>query len=218
MSKEEREACVDAFGELMKAKLSANAHKGDRGGWRRDTPKALLRRLREEVRELADLIDADFDNDDGTDPDFTAKVAGEAADVGNFAMFIADVAGAIDVSDDLAPMTPEEEKFAAESFDRFLAIKHGTDRLEVAEAQVKDLTIALGDAVARVARLEKERVDTRELERDHQHLSSFVDDTARALADFTTLEAAGTCDKPHEALVRDLRDAAARLAIERIKR
>ena len=97
MSRQEREACVDAFAVLMKAKLAKNAHKGDRDGWRCDTPNALLRRLREEVQELAHLVDVPFVNDDGTDPDFAAEVGGEAADIANFAMVIADVAGAIDV-------------------------------------------------------------------------------------------------------------------------
>lgn len=106
MSRRERDACVDVFAGRMKAKLAANAHKGDRDGWRCDPPHALLRRLREEVKELADLIDVALVNDDGTDPDFADKVADECADVANFAMFIADVAGGVDVEDPYPGMKP----------------------------------------------------------------------------------------------------------------
>lgn len=69
------------FATEMEAKLDANRHKGDRQGWLSCTPHSLLTRLKEEVQELEDAMrDGRFES---------AK--GEAADVGNFAMMIADV-------------------------------------------------------------------------------------------------------------------------------
>lgn len=86
---------VLAFAQAMEAKL--REHDGDRGaaGWRRDSTSALLRRLREEVEELA-LVGP-----------FTCvdEVLGEAADVGNFAMMIADVCGVLRAPAPSAPMT-----------------------------------------------------------------------------------------------------------------
>lgn len=61
----------------MRKKLRANTHKG---GWQNDTPEALIVRLREEVDELEELI-----------REGRPGVYGEAADVANFAMMIADV-------------------------------------------------------------------------------------------------------------------------------
>lgn len=92
MSKKEREACVDAFAQKMKNKLEENAHKGDREGWTRDPPAALLRRLREEVRELAELISTEAM---GCGPLEVEGIAREAADVANFAMMIADCCGGL---------------------------------------------------------------------------------------------------------------------------
>lgn len=70
---------VARFAQLMERRLRANDHKG---GWRGDTPHALLRRLREETDELYLAITAE-------------DVGNEAADVANFAMMIADVCGAL---------------------------------------------------------------------------------------------------------------------------
>lgn len=81
---------VCAFADLMEQKLQANDHKG---GWRGDAPWPLFLRLKEEVRELADLLGP------GTRGDFASwayRVGREAADVANFAMMIADVCGALD--------------------------------------------------------------------------------------------------------------------------
>jgi NTP pyrophosphatase (non-canonical NTP hydrolase) len=69
---------VDRFAQQMERKLRANDH---RPGWMNDSPEALLRRLREEVDELEAVVKA---NGPG--------VVGEAADVANFAMMIAEVA------------------------------------------------------------------------------------------------------------------------------
>lgn len=64
----------------MERKLIANRHKG---GWDRCSKRYLLRRLREEVDELART---------GSDK---RKTTQEAADVANFAYMIADVFGVI---------------------------------------------------------------------------------------------------------------------------
>ncbi len=69
---------VRAFAGLMEAKLRENDHKP---GWKHDDPYALFRRLCEEVGELRAALKKPF------------AVAGETADVANFAMMIADVCG-----------------------------------------------------------------------------------------------------------------------------
>lgn len=82
---------VAAFARDMQRKLDANEHKGgwaryDSSGrrvWRRDTVVYLLNRLHEEVDELEEEIFGSFG---GT----FNEIISEAADVGNFAMMIAD--------------------------------------------------------------------------------------------------------------------------------
>jgi hypothetical protein len=69
---------VLAFAQAMEAKLKENDHKG---GWKACTPPWLMERLREEVHEPGSAV--------------PERVLGEAADVANFAMFIADVCGAL---------------------------------------------------------------------------------------------------------------------------
>src|SRR3990167_1972258 len=70
---------VRQFAELMEERLKANDHKG---GWDTCEPVWLLKRLREETDELEAMFGAnDFDS-----------FQREAADVGNFAMMIADLA------------------------------------------------------------------------------------------------------------------------------
>ncbi len=83
---------VLAFAELMEAKLEANRHKGNREGWMKASPNALLERLRE---ELVELIWALRGTTLEPGPDALAAVAHEAADVANFAMMIADRIGAL---------------------------------------------------------------------------------------------------------------------------
>lgn len=68
------------FAIAMERQLELNAHKGD--SYRRDTPAALAERLAE---ESAELIDACLYGS----PD---EILAEAADVGNFAWMIAEVA------------------------------------------------------------------------------------------------------------------------------
>lgn len=75
-TEESEKALVRWFTGWMETNLEANRHKG---GWRhRDD---LFDRLREEVEELSDALEQ------GT----AADVVAEAADVANFAMFLADV-------------------------------------------------------------------------------------------------------------------------------
>lgn len=74
---------VDAFAEQMENKLAENRHKGDAAGWRGMTIDQLQARLFEEAHELIVAIQT------GQSPDAVIR---EAADVGNFAMMIADAA------------------------------------------------------------------------------------------------------------------------------
>lgn len=70
---------VSNFADRMKAKLIANEHKGDT--WLNDEVDWLVKRLYEEVDELALAIKygANYES-----------VANEGADVGNFAMMVAE--------------------------------------------------------------------------------------------------------------------------------
>lgn len=80
----------------MTRKLEANRHKGGRENWLRDTPKALLARLDDEVAELKQAILREPDN-----------VLNEAADVACFAMFIADKADKLEPIPELELIEPE---------------------------------------------------------------------------------------------------------------
>lgn len=70
---------VKKFAEDMERKLFANDHKG---GWEHEQKEDLLSQLEEEVRELR----VSFYHDG------PQKIIDETADVGNFAMMIADLA------------------------------------------------------------------------------------------------------------------------------
>lgn len=70
---------VAAFAAAMESKLLAYGHKG---GWRSDTPEALLVRLTQEVDELRVAIRTLAPSE---------QIEGAAADVANFAMMVADV-------------------------------------------------------------------------------------------------------------------------------
>lgn len=76
---------VAKYAELMEQKLRANDHKGH---WRESSLSYLIARLREECGELIDAVLYE----EGSTPDHITE---EAADVANFAMFIADVAGGL---------------------------------------------------------------------------------------------------------------------------
>ena len=69
---------VIQFSRRMEAKLLKNEWKG---GWRNKSPLERFRLLQIEVEELAEALS------DGTPED----IINEAADVGNFAMMIADI-------------------------------------------------------------------------------------------------------------------------------
>jgi NTP pyrophosphatase (non-canonical NTP hydrolase) len=74
-----------SFALRMEAELRRNDHKG---GWGNDAPESLLRRLRDEVRELHDAMRQGTRGND--------CVAKEAADVANFAMMLADLSGRLE--------------------------------------------------------------------------------------------------------------------------
>lgn len=69
------------FSGQMIAKLDANSHKG---GFKDMSDDELMEMLREEVKELAGSLDIY-----GGHPLRSEEVAQEAADIANFAMFIA---------------------------------------------------------------------------------------------------------------------------------
>ncbi len=71
-------AAVLRFAGLMERKLVVND--GVKPGWRTESDEFLLRRLRDEVEELAQALIGDVDRD----------VTSEAADVSNIAMMLAD--------------------------------------------------------------------------------------------------------------------------------
>ena len=87
---------VLAFAELMEKKLRENDHKG---GWENCEPEWLLKRLREEVRELTDAVDEQLAyNMSGARsiedaPPVFMSIGDEAADVANFALMVADIFG-----------------------------------------------------------------------------------------------------------------------------
>lgn len=85
-------AFVMEFAKQMEAKLEKNRHKGNREGWINDDIDALLERLRQEVAELDTAIcEAHLRLREPANAKWIAqKVAEEAADVANFALFIAD--------------------------------------------------------------------------------------------------------------------------------
>lgn len=75
---------VLAFAHIMEQKLRENDHKSH---WSDCAPSWLLGRLREETTELAGAIGSGYKSPE--------HIGREAADVANFAMMIADVAGAL---------------------------------------------------------------------------------------------------------------------------
>ena len=74
---------VAAFARLMERELRANDHKG---GWKAWQTVSALVRLREETDELATAL---LRNES------PSVIGEEAADIANFAMMIADMAGAL---------------------------------------------------------------------------------------------------------------------------
>jgi NTP pyrophosphatase (non-canonical NTP hydrolase) len=86
MSKPPFRPAISQFALWMEAKLRENDHKN---GTLDDSPAALLRRLGEEVMELAEVVHSDRDGDPRIDEEIERGIAREAADVANFAMMIA---------------------------------------------------------------------------------------------------------------------------------
>ena len=108
---------VDAFADEMESKLAANRHRGDRNGWSGEAPHWLVARLLQEVNELIGtiewpevqhrdiyaarwMIQAAMDRMTQFGPLLRvpgggAFVRSECADIANFAMMIADVAGGL---------------------------------------------------------------------------------------------------------------------------
>ena len=97
---------VLAFAREMEAKLAQNRHKGDREGWARESPELLLLRLKEEVFEMEVLLQTSLVDLRAGD-EWERAVRGEAADVANFAMMIADVAGGVRALNERAAAAPE---------------------------------------------------------------------------------------------------------------
>ena len=75
---------VQRFAEMMESKLRENDHKG---GWEDDTCGSLFARMIEEGDELHEAL--------AQIRQIPEKVAGEAADVANFCLMIADNSGGL---------------------------------------------------------------------------------------------------------------------------
>jgi len=74
------------FAERMELELRRNEHKG---GWMGEEPATVLSKLWDEVYDLEAEVEKYFDGDwDGSNKDSILK---EAADVANYAMFVADI-------------------------------------------------------------------------------------------------------------------------------
>jgi len=86
---------VLAFARAMEEKLRRNDHKG---GWKDESARSLLERAEDEIDELDLAVTCLRDDECGHHPSEAAKlenVLGEAADVANFVMMVADVCGAL---------------------------------------------------------------------------------------------------------------------------
>lgn len=92
---------VIAFARLMESKLAENRHKGDRAGWVQMRSDWLFDRMVDEAKELRAQLPYRMGVRGVDDPSYgcdgtplTARR--ECADVSNFAMMIADVAGGME--------------------------------------------------------------------------------------------------------------------------
>ncbi len=92
---------VDKFANHMRLKMEENKDKGSDGTWQGDSIEELLSRLKEEVGELEAVIEKrsrlpmQFKNSQPLFDEMTDAIVSEAADVGNFAMMVADKAKAL---------------------------------------------------------------------------------------------------------------------------
>ncbi|MGE4334606.1 MAG: hypothetical protein AB7E55_01345 [Pigmentiphaga sp.] len=93
---------VAAFAQAMERQLRANDHKPH---WRQAGPQQLLAHLIDEVQELIEAtrsytraLEQAYSSADGcpTRTEVLERICHEAADVGNFAMMVADVVGALE--------------------------------------------------------------------------------------------------------------------------
>lgn len=80
---------VLAFACVMERKLRLNDHKG---GWTKDHPRSLITRIIEETRELERVAVGAWARSSAAS---SLEVVDEAADVGNFAMMVADRLGCL---------------------------------------------------------------------------------------------------------------------------
>lgn len=85
---------VLAFAWLMEGKL--RKHDADRGarGWQDDRPEALRDRIGDELAEVTQAL-RQWTNPNSCEATARNTVANECADVGNFAMMVADVCGGL---------------------------------------------------------------------------------------------------------------------------
>ena len=93
---------VDAFADEMESKLAENRHKGNREGWQAEPAGWLFSRLKEEVAELEAAMNKPLGDCSCRSVDECQhigrfrdedEIRSECADIANFAMMIADVAG-----------------------------------------------------------------------------------------------------------------------------
>ena len=85
---------VLAFAHLMERELRNNDHKT---GWKDASPVWLAGRTFDEAQELCDIAnDYEAERQSPIASDVRDEVAGEAADVANMAMMVADVCGCLD--------------------------------------------------------------------------------------------------------------------------
>jgi hypothetical protein len=96
---------VVAFADLMERQLRANDHKP---GWKHDEPFDLQERVEQEAAELSTAV-AEWEGHTGyTEAALSRAVGREAADVGNMAMMVADVCGALHTPPPVATATAVE--------------------------------------------------------------------------------------------------------------
>lgn len=79
---------VHGYAQMMELRLMAKDAERGRGQWRRDPPASLFEHLSEEVAELKAVAGGGIPK--GSSSFYLARVAAEAADVGNLAMMISD--------------------------------------------------------------------------------------------------------------------------------
>ncbi len=86
---------VAAFARAMEEKLRKNDHKG---GWKDESARSLLERAEDEIKELDLAVTCLRDDECGhykSEDEKRQSVRGEAADVANFVMMVADVCEAL---------------------------------------------------------------------------------------------------------------------------